>query len=92
MKPADFTNDIRNIRFDVLRDVLAPFGFSISRFNFDGGDRVYVTAPARTVSGVSEYGDDWTSAGHALGQLIELGLVPSVVIEGIVNNKDGETE
>lgn len=83
--------EVRNLPLANLRMLMGPFGFEFKRFQFDAGERIYVTGPNVKFDIALEDGYDFTCSALVFARLRALGQVPSVVFDAIYGNEK-ETE
>jgi hypothetical protein len=77
-------DNVAGMREDRLRSLVEPLGYTVTRWQYDGGQTIHVKTPRGTVSGSSDWGDRCTASGVAFARLAEAGLVPEGVMECVI--------
>jgi hypothetical protein len=89
MNIRDCDPEVRYLNVKKFRSLVEPFGYKVDTFVYDCGEKVYVKGPGLPFlfNGMSDCGDDWTAAGHAFGQMVELNLIPDAVLDTVFSKE-----
>lgn len=76
--------EVANLRFSVLRDLLAPFDMTLTQGRTDYGMLVSVRGePAIRLSALADDGDPYKASGLLFTKMLAWRVVPTVVADAI---------